>query len=229
MAGRRRKRAGTLALWVGGFVVGAIDHTEKFQNVFNLIPDEWQPFLPVVWGGFFITSLLLLNSAHKDDLEELEEKYRQPRLLSIRVDTPVHTDFDKRNRAVGWNGGGWLAVLVDGPVKDVKLRIDHAVPSVEYVRFPIYIPPDNPQDNYHDGDKVYFRIVGKRPGIGESPAYFVGDNEGTAYLMSEQHFIVTAVATGSAPTTEIVCVELGPDYLGVRLVENRAVGHVRYP
>ena len=45
------------------------DGTDRLQQVIDLVPARYSPYLPMIYGTCGLLALLLLNSAHKDELE----------------------------------------------------------------------------------------------------------------------------------------------------------------
>jgi hypothetical protein len=70
MAGPRRKRVGAVILWVLAFAFLAIDQTDRLQRVVGLVPDRYSRYLPLVYAALGVLALLLLHSAHQDEIEE---------------------------------------------------------------------------------------------------------------------------------------------------------------
>src|SRR5258707_8076423 len=68
---RNPKRIASVILWTVLFAAIVADSNDKLQTVFRLIPMQFMPYLPVFYGVFALAALLLLHSAHQDDLETL--------------------------------------------------------------------------------------------------------------------------------------------------------------
>lgn len=76
---RTRKRAGSVILTVVAFLFLIADSTERLQKITSLFPAKYSGYLPLLYGTLFVVALLLLNSAHKDELDAT----KQPDLASI--------------------------------------------------------------------------------------------------------------------------------------------------
>jgi hypothetical protein len=76
---RARKRAGSVFLTLVAFLFLIADSTERLQKITSLFPAKYSGYLPLLYGTLFVVALLLLNSAHKDELDAT----KQPDLASI--------------------------------------------------------------------------------------------------------------------------------------------------
>lgn len=80
MRPQRRKRIGSAILWFLTYAGIAADSTDRLQDVATWVPPAFGPYLPVVYGVVGVMALLLLRSAHQDDLDDLEA----PDISSVR-------------------------------------------------------------------------------------------------------------------------------------------------
>ena len=69
--GTRRKRIGSVFLWLVAFAGMAIDAIERLQQIVTFVPPAVAPYLPLFYGFSGVAALWLVHSAYKDELEKL--------------------------------------------------------------------------------------------------------------------------------------------------------------
>ena len=65
------KRIGAVIVWTVAFGFVVADQTDRLQKIVAFIPPRYATYLPLVYGTLGVLALLLLNSAHEDDLKNV--------------------------------------------------------------------------------------------------------------------------------------------------------------
>jgi hypothetical protein len=236
---KKKKRLGTVGLWATGLVLLAADYTDKLQKVVTLIPDWLQTWMPPAYGVILVSALLMLRSAQKDDLEELEEKYRttKPELLTLEP-PEIAADYDQVWKSRTFTTRytrhfAYAVVRVHGTLDDVTIRIDRVEPKPPKCFLPVVVRPRDQQPVFHEGHRVHFLLADSvwRATVGTvstvTPAIVVA-SAFDVYPNDEGYRIwLTAVATGSAPAEQQLHLNVNPFRL--RVVGEEGEGEQQNP